>query len=246
MQKKIKQFLKLIINITRTETLADECTELCGQRLTYFAKREDTLYKEKILGALQGLVMAYETYGLLIMAKDASEESRQDFHYQEVEGVSLEPAFVNRYTGEELEFLDSLLKRAEAEIHEAELHVANEDHDSAYDQIMNALAESNKAIQGLSEDIKSELQQHSQKLDSVASSMNIFQRKMKELEAAMNSFMEAPSKNAAKSHEEVHHPEQSHFSDGEIDEESGEVEEASGIRGVCGRRQTSDCQKRKQ
>ncbi|EYC24870.1 hypothetical protein Y032_0013g2148 [Ancylostoma ceylanicum] len=103
-QRKIKQFLKLIINITRTNTFADECTEICGQRLTFFAKREGTLYKckmqnlhmkaqytkEKILGALQGLVMAFEKYGFLIMAKDASEESRQDFYHQEVEGVSLQ------------------------------------------------------------------------------------------------------------------------------------------------------------
>ncbi|EPB66646.1 hypothetical protein ANCCEY_14263 [Ancylostoma ceylanicum] len=245
-QRKIKQFLKLIINITRTNTLADECTEICGQRLTFFAKKEGTLYKckmqnlymktqytkEKIPGALQGLVMAVEAYGLLIMAKDASEKSRQDFYHQKVEGVSLGPAFVNEYTRKKLEFLDGLLKRAEAEIYEADLHIANEDHDSAYDQIMKALAESNKAVQGLSENVKSELQQYAQKLDSLGSSMDIVQRKINELEAAMSSFMEVPSKKTTmerKVPEEVLHPEQ-RLSDGEIDGESGEVIEEAEIK----------------
>ncbi|KAK5980696.1 hypothetical protein GCK32_008000 [Trichostrongylus colubriformis] len=102
-QKKIKQFLRPLIQTTKENSLAEKCAELFGQRLTFFARKEGTLYKckvqnmametqftkEKILSTVQGLRMTYETYGLLGLGKIATEESKQKFEEGDVEGVPL-------------------------------------------------------------------------------------------------------------------------------------------------------------
>ncbi|KAK6756359.1 hypothetical protein RB195_014645 [Necator americanus] len=145
-QRKIKQLVRLILHIMRSNNLSNECAELFGQRPTLFAKREATLYKykvqnlqmraqctrEKIISTVQGMAMSYEAYGFLILAKSVPESSRTDFYDQEVDGISLEPAFVNEFTKKELEFLDELQKSIETEMHEAIKQIENENHQNIH------------------------------------------------------------------------------------------------------------------
>ncbi|VDL78450.1 unnamed protein product [Nippostrongylus brasiliensis] len=98
-QTKIKQFVRSVLYVTKSNQLQDVAAELFAQKPHFFARREAALYKckvenlrmtvqgiiEKIRGAAEAVSMSYDTYELLILAKTAAEESRAKFFNEDVD-----------------------------------------------------------------------------------------------------------------------------------------------------------------
>ncbi|KAK6018651.1 zinc knuckle [Ostertagia ostertagi] len=197
-QKKIKQFVQSIVAITQSNNLLNESAEVFGQRPSLFAKGEATLYKckvqnmgmkaefvkEKLLSAVQGLTMSYETYGLLILAEHATDESKTEFYNKRVEGISLEPVFVNEFVRKELDFLDAILKSIETEMHEALQQIENEEHPSIHEEIAKAFAKSEQLMREIERNLKEEIQRYEGKLDALETSLGKIQTAIEEKNSA--------------------------------------------------------------
>ncbi|KAK5967269.1 hypothetical protein GCK32_019066, partial [Trichostrongylus colubriformis] len=229
-QKKIQKFLELILTITRSNNLKEESAKLFAQRLTLFAKREGTLYKckvqniqmevqfvkERILSAVQGMAMCNETYGLLVLAKVATEESKGRFYDQSHDGIPLEPAFVNEFVGKEIEFLDELLRRIDTELCEASQQIANEDHGSIYENILQTMAQFQKSLEQLDKTFSSQLQQQRETLAQLNSSMEAIEKRFESFKSMTRSGDEVDQ-------EEANEDTQSKRSDGDIVEDLWEA-----------------------
>ncbi|VDL80654.1 unnamed protein product [Nippostrongylus brasiliensis] len=134
------------------------------EKKSHFAGRESTLYKcrvqnvqmkirftkDKIVTAMQGVAMSYDMYGLLVTAKVATEQSRNDYCHRNYKGIVLDPTFINEFARKEVEFLDTLLKSAESEVYEADFQIASEEQSSVYEELMQAIAESQRYMQEMS------------------------------------------------------------------------------------------------
>ncbi|VDO44717.1 unnamed protein product [Haemonchus placei] len=189
-QGKIKKFLELILTITRTNNLADQSAEIFGERLTLFAKREGTLYKckvqnmqmkvqfvkERILSAMQGMAMCNETYGLLVLANVATEKSKERFYRQSHDGIPIEPAFVNEFVKKEIDFLDELQQRIDTELHESSQQIANEDHESVYESILQTMVQFQNTMDHLDKSLNSQLQRQRETLEQLGYSIEAIQR----------------------------------------------------------------------
>ncbi|KAK6024668.1 hypothetical protein OSTOST_09518 [Ostertagia ostertagi] len=125
---------------------------------------EGEFVKERILSAVQGMAMCNETYGLLILANVATEKSKEKFYDQKHDGIPLEPAFVNEFVGKEIDFLDELLRKIDTELHEASQQIANEDHGSIYENVLQTMAQFQKSMDQLDKSLNSQLQQQGETL----------------------------------------------------------------------------------
>ncbi|KAK6741525.1 hypothetical protein RB195_009406 [Necator americanus] len=144
-QKKIRNFLKVIVMLTRSNNLSDMFTKTRGKRPQHFAKVEATLYKcrleqvhqaanitmERIGAAAQGLSLTYDLYGLLVMADN---NLANEFFNDTEEGVALEPSFTADFICKEVEFIKEFRSQVETEIREAELQEQRENHINAFVQ----------------------------------------------------------------------------------------------------------------
>ncbi|KAK6742637.1 hypothetical protein RB195_010099 [Necator americanus] len=147
-QRKIRNFLKVIVMLTRSNNLSDMFTKTRGKRPQHFARVEATLYKcrlqqvhqaanitmERIGAAAQGLSLTYDLYGLLVMADNNLANSRYEFFNDTEEGVTLEPSFTADFIGREVEFIKEFRSQVETEIREAELQEQRENHINAFVQ----------------------------------------------------------------------------------------------------------------
>ncbi|KAK6031930.1 hypothetical protein OSTOST_01906 [Ostertagia ostertagi] len=164
-----------------------KCSVACGKSPTYeingILKYVHSLHdglkqfvKERILSAVQGMAMCNETYGLLILANVETEKSKEKFYDQRPDGIPLEPAFVNEFVGKEIDFLDELLRNIDTELHEASHQIANEDHGSIYENVLQIMAQFQKSMDQLDKSLNSQLQQHGETLARLDSSMEAIQK----------------------------------------------------------------------
>ncbi|XGW22151.1 hypothetical protein V3C99_004826, partial [Haemonchus contortus] len=159
-QRKIRKFIREILRLTQENHLQEAFIEVQGARTNHYARAEATLYRSKMEGvwlkanhvkrciqdAMEGLAMAHEAYKFLILAETATNESRQNFYDTDVEGVSIEPAFILEYTRKEMDFLDELQRNTEAEIKNAEIQLSLE-------QQSNPIVELIEIVSGLHKDM---------------------------------------------------------------------------------------------
>ncbi|KAK6762328.1 hypothetical protein RB195_023153 [Necator americanus] len=147
-QKKIRNFLKVVVMLTRSNNLSEMFTKTRGKRPQHFARVEATLYKcrleqvhqaanitmERIGAAAQGLSLTYDLYGLLVMADNDLANSRYEFSNGTEEGVTLEPSFTADFICREVAFIKEFRSQVETEIREAELQEQRENHINAFIQ----------------------------------------------------------------------------------------------------------------
>ncbi|VDP19651.1 unnamed protein product [Heligmosomoides polygyrus] len=155
LQSKIRYFVRLIVDYVHSNDLENSFTELRGTRPQLFARREATLYKcrvemvhlqavtliERIRSAAEALSMTHELYGLLVLARCASERSKRHFYREEEKGVSIEPSFTADFVRKELEFLSDLVHRVAAEVREAELQMESESHEGPLEEVNELIYE---------------------------------------------------------------------------------------------------------
>ncbi|KAK6025537.1 hypothetical protein OSTOST_08561 [Ostertagia ostertagi] len=160
-QRKIRHFIREIIRITKTNTLQDDFTKVQGNRPVHYARGEATLYRglveniwlrtsqtrERLRSAAEALAMSHETYKFLILAETATEESRNKFYDDDVQGISIDPVFTSDYIRKEIEFLDEILKCMENEMKHAEIQIGNEDHKNGFTELKEAVAGLQKSME---------------------------------------------------------------------------------------------------
>ncbi|RCN34191.1 hypothetical protein ANCCAN_19966 [Ancylostoma caninum] len=192
-QKRIKKFLRIAIQVTRSNNIGATFAELRGNRPEYFARMEASLYKsrieilrleaynvmERVRSAGEGLAMTYELYKFLIRAEDASEESQRRYYQKEEEGVSLDPAFTSDFIRKELDFVDNLKLQMDTEIREAELQMENENRDGAFQQLKETICELRQDLGERCIELQEQLSRQNDVIKSVVEGMETIKKVLK-------------------------------------------------------------------
>ncbi|VDL84143.1 unnamed protein product [Nippostrongylus brasiliensis] len=100
--------------------------------------------KDKIVAAMHGAAMSYDMYGLLVSAKVATEQSRNDYCHRNYKGIVHDPTFIDEFARKEVEFLDTLLNSAESE---PISRLQTKGRAVYADELMQAIAESQRYMQ---------------------------------------------------------------------------------------------------
>nr|CDJ80318.1 unnamed protein product [Haemonchus contortus] len=174
-QRKIRKFIREILRFTKKNHLQEAFMKVQGARTNHYARAEATLYRSKMEGvwlnanqvkrsiqdAMEGLAMAHEAYKFLVLAETATNKLGQNFYDTDVEGVSIEPAFILKYTWKEMDFFDELQRNTEAEMKNAEIQLSLE-------QQSNPIVELIEIVSGLHKDMtKSFNHLHSKKRKTI-------------------------------------------------------------------------------
>ncbi|KAK5973675.1 hypothetical protein GCK32_007481 [Trichostrongylus colubriformis] len=200
-QKKIRKFMRYIYSIVTSNSLFNGLAEVSATKSKLFARAEAALYKcrlekvhmevsntmDRIRGAAEGLSMAYEVYGLLVLSDKALETSRDAFYDEEEQGVSLEPSFIADFVRKELDFLEELNHRIESEIREAQLQEQNESRVSEFEKVKNMISE-------LREDFSKEWEQIRGQIDSQNDSMKSMKESIEAMGESLRNMSEAPAR----------------------------------------------------
>ncbi|KIH42839.1 hypothetical protein ANCDUO_27171, partial [Ancylostoma duodenale] len=148
-QIKIRRFLSIVVMLVKSNSIVETFTELRGSRSQLFARREAALYRcrlermhyeaanlmGRIRSAAEALSMAYDPYGLLVLADSSLLDERDDFYEDCEEGLTIHPNFTADFIRREIEFIEDFKRKIENEVKEAELQEQNENHPDLIDQV---------------------------------------------------------------------------------------------------------------
>ncbi|KAK6762710.1 hypothetical protein RB195_023428 [Necator americanus] len=111
--------------LVKSNNLLDTFTELRGSKPQLFARKEAMLYHcrlekvhydasnlmERIRGAAKMLSMAYDLYGLLVLADETLSGERDEFYEDCEEGVIISLNFTADFVRKEIEFIDDFWRK---------------------------------------------------------------------------------------------------------------------------------------
>ncbi|KAK6765371.1 hypothetical protein RB195_025335 [Necator americanus] len=237
-QKRIEDFIRIVIRLTRSNNIGKEYGDLRGSRPDYFARMEAALYKsrieimrleacntmERIRSAGEGLAMTYDLFRLLVRAKDASEESQEQFYEREEEGVLLDPKFAFNFVRKELDFFDNLKLQMDTEVKEAELQLETENREGAFQQLEDLISKVRRDVSERCMEVKEQLSKQNdvikyvlEGIGSLGETINDLTKKAIEQPQAIPEVleMEVDDKENKESLEEI---EPEAIEDGEIEE----------------------------
>ncbi|KAK6738505.1 hypothetical protein RB195_020544 [Necator americanus] len=184
-QCKIRRFLSIVVKLVKFNNLVETFTELRGSRPQLFARREAALYRcrlervhyeasnlmERIRSAAETLSIAYDLYGLLVLADDTLSDEREDFYDDWEEGVIIRPCFSADFICKEVEFIDDFRRKVENEIKEAELQEKSENHASLFDQFKEFFAELRRESEEKHEELRGQLKSMIGSIEGIKVSM---------------------------------------------------------------------------
>ncbi|KAK6766389.1 hypothetical protein RB195_025975 [Necator americanus] len=171
--------------LVKSNNLVETFTELRGSRTQLFARREAALYRcrlervhyeasnlmERIRSATETLSMAYDLYGLLVLADDTLSDEREDFYDDWEEGVIIRPCFTTDFIRKEVEKIDDFRRKVENEIKEAELQEKSENHASLFDQVKELFAELRQEFEEKHEKLRDQLKSMNESIEGIKMSM---------------------------------------------------------------------------
>lgn len=199
-QSKIRRFLCIIIDLTRSSDLAETFASISGKKPQFFARMEATLYKcrlervhleacntaERIRSAAEGLSMAYELYSLLVLTDNDLSDSRHTFFGMEEQGVPLEPKFTADFVRRELDFYENFCQSIAIEIRDAELQMRNEVHESVFDQIKEIIVGFQHSLDEKFDHLQQQISRQNEQIERLADSLKAIQESVSVIESQIS------------------------------------------------------------